>query len=208
MRGSSVSAAIVVSALLGPLFASAAEMGRVPVSSGSASTRETQYGQAVGMGVEAAVEWNSAGTKIGSRNGTDQAICPALALFYNVSEALDLRLTTRWMSVRDEDTLETFRFGVGARYRFPVNSDFAPYVGAGLNYYALSLKDGSNEEGMLGVSGEAGVIWLVNEYVTIRLGAQAETSLMDGEAQREGDTGTKDVSLQAVGIGLGMAFVF
>jgi outer membrane protein W len=112
------------------------------------------------------------------------------------------------MAVRDEDDLDTFRVGIGARYRFPMNSDFTPYVGAGLNYYALSLKDGSKEDGMPGVSGEAGVMWLVNEYVSIRLGVQAETSLTDGEAQRDGETETRDVSVRAVGLGLGAAFMF
>jgi len=201
-------AVVVLSgALLLPTGARAADMGRMPVGDGT-PTVENHAGTVPGLGIEAAVEWNAVQYKIGKDDNRDQTICPSLALSYNVNDALDLRLTGRWMSAQDETDLDSIRMGIGARFRFRMDSDFIPYVGVGLNYYTLSLEDASDEEGMLGLSLEAGVAWMANDYLSVRLGAQAETSLLDGEARPQGGGEAEDVSIQAIGLGLGVAMQF
>jgi hypothetical protein len=166
---------------------------------------------AAGAGVNLGFNWNALSWKIGDHSYSDQAWAPQASLAYGVSDTFDIRATAKFSSGQDTvddaaSDISVSRFGVGTRAWFHTGADFIPFVGMSANYYALDVKEGSNPEGMFGLSGEAGIAYVMNEWVAVEASLHAETSLNDGSVLVGGET--EGISLQSAGIGLGITVLF
>jgi hypothetical protein len=123
----------------------------------------------------------------------------------------DLRREREIFSGKDEDedatsSVDLFRLGVGSRAWFRTGADFIPFAGASFNYYVLDVGDGNNPEGMFGVSAEAGVAYIMDEWVAIEVSLHGETSLNNGYVDIKDRN--EDVSLHGVGLGIGVTVLF
>jgi len=203
--------------LVSAVFVSAAEMGREsavpqPVSSSSIEVRRNYAGPVTEgrLGLEPGFDWNLTHWNVGDGHN-DQGMAPDLAVFFGINDIFDIRLTGRYLSLKEnEDKLDIWRFGLGSRAWIPVTKDFLPYAGLALNYYTFSGIEGGrsldNTRGAIGLSVEAGAAYLINEWVSIRAGIQGEVVVINGKA----DVGTEgeDVSLQGIGLNVGLAMNF
>ena len=194
--------------------AGAADMGRQPIGpSGTAAVRPGQvqngYSASIGdmgPGIEAAVDWSSVNWKVAGNANHDSAWSPDVSFFYGISPYLDLRLNAKYMSLKDQDDMDVFRFGVGARAWLPTQWEVLPYAGVGLNYYRPSGSGLGSPEGALGISGEAGVAYLISERAAVRFGLQAEATVADAKATINGQK--ENISLSAAGLGVGIIVAF
>ena len=212
MAGAVISGCLTLSAF-------AAQMGRqmvLPAEMESAprgvEVRKEYSGPklATRPGVDLGLDWNAMHWKA-SDGHNDQAWSPQLGLTFGATDMFDLRLSGRYTALKDgESDLQAFRIGVGTRAWIPVGHDFAPYAGAALNYYILDGKENGtyfrNVRGGVGLSAEAGIAYLINEFFSVRLGLQAETTIISGKADVGQDS--TDLSLQGVGFGVGLNLVF
>lgn len=187
----------------------AAELGRQQVGPGSGVTVEKAYRGSLteaAPGVEACLNWSALKWDVGKSSNNDKIWSPEFALFYGISDTLDLRLVGRFYEATDQENLSTARIGVGSRAWFHTSSDWLPYAGLLINYYTIDIDGAKNEEGAFGLSCEIGAAYMMSENIALRLGLQAEATVMDGSARV--NDGAEDVSIQGVGLSLGAEFVF
>ena len=166
------------------------------------------------VGAGGAVSWNAVRWKANNSH-SDQVLSPEIALLFGVSETFDIRITGKYFALRDEgNKLDSWRIGLGSRAWLPVTKDLLPYVGLALNYYTVDGNEVVSDEthslndtrGAIGLGAEAGAAYLVNEWVSICAGVQAEASVVSGKATvAESD---QDVSLQAIGLVVGVSVNF
>lgn len=170
-----------------------------------------------GMGLDLGLGWSALSWDVGPRGYSDSVWSPEVSLFYGLDERFDIRATLKVFSADDEKDgvdggMDAVRIGIGMRAWFATQSDFVPYVSASLNHYLISMDEASGEEGMFGLSAEAGVAYAFNEWTAVRLGLQGEFTLMDGTAEVASSDGSgveeEDVSLSAVGFGIGVSVLF
>ena len=194
-----------------------AEMGRQPVQQGTAIGRTSPVdAQATyrdimaegAIGAEADLHWNSVSWDVGSQSYSAAAWTPQVALFYGINRFCDVRATAKFMSVDDDGAeLSAVRAGVGPKFWFSTGTDFLPYASVLLNYYTFSSDDVDDVEGTFGLSGEAGIAYLASDSFLVRVGVTAETLL--GDASATDILGqSADVSVSALGFGLGLTFLF
>lgn len=181
--------------------------GLVAPSSGVVVQKGYQGGMTEGQpNLDVGLDWNAIRWKVGD-SFHDQTWSPKVSLGYGVSDIFDIRATGEYLSLGDsENKLNAWRLGVGTRAWFPGCGDFRPYAGLLLNYYildgAVGGVDFANTKGAFGLSAEAGVAYIINEWVAVRAGMQAETTVIHGKTDIGSDT--KDVTLQGISFGLGL----
>ena len=201
-----------------------AEMGRQvvggagkPVSvaqSGPVEVVKNYSGMAEGgVGLEVGVDWMAANWKVGSEDYSDSTWAPSVALSYGVADHFDIRLDARFMGLESEanegktdPALDVFRLGVGARGWLNLTGDLYGYIGILLGYYGFSGDALNSAEGTLGGAVDGGVAYLVNERVYVRAGLEYEQTMADASA-KDGEK-TVDLSVQAVGFGIGAGIRF
>ena len=213
------SVALLVASL--PFAAGSAELGRHDMAGARTAPGVEKSYQAGfmegGAGMEFGLNWNSVSWDVG-RSYSDQVWAPQASFFYGVSDMVDIRATVKVLSMSDEKEdqdqdgqpeksgVDVVRLGVGSKVWFNTGTDFFPFAGVALNYYLLNTDEGSGEEGMFGLSAEAGVAYMLNEWVSVQIGLQGETSVMDGNVEIKGES--EDVSLNALGLGLALNVIF
>jgi hypothetical protein len=84
--------------------------------------------------------------------------------------------------------------------------NFIPYIGALFIYYYFYCDEGAHEQGTIGLSGEAGIAYLVSDYMSIMAGMQAETTVADGKVDIGG--ATENLRLNGIGLTIGMMITF
>ena len=195
------------------LASPAAEMGRVPVRQGAreeAIPTVKDYAGAMsegGPGLNVMMAWNSLDFEIGDEEYSDESWSPQASFTYGIGSMFDLRATVKYMEGSEKGVdLSAIRLGVGARGWIKLKSDFQPYFGGHLNYYLLDIEQGSGNDGMFGVEGEAGLAYLINEFWAVHLGLFYETSVSDGSTTIA--DAEEDVKLSAFGVGFGFNVVF
>jgi len=198
-------------------LASAAELGRRPLNQDAGSGRmghpqatETyQYVMAEGVvGVEVNLLWDAADFDVGPVSADDKVWSPEVGLFYGVSDRCDIRLCVKMMSLNDEGTdLDALRIGIGTKLWATTGSDFIPYLGVLVNYYDLDSDAARGVDGTFGLSGEAGVGYLMTDAFLVRVGISGETFFGDADAT-DTDGDPIDVSLSSIGFGIGVTYLF
>jgi len=159
----------------------------------------------VGLGLN--INWNALSWKIGNQSYNDRAWASQASLIYGMNEIFDIRASAKYFSGQDaKSDLNALRLGIGTRAWFHTGADFIPFAGASLNYYVFDVNEGSSPEGMFGLSAEAGVAYIMSEWVAIEAWLHGETALNSGSVSVSGKT--EDVSLQSLGMGLGVTILF
>ena len=185
----------------------AAELGRRNVGSGDVVQGYRGASVEMGVGLDVNLNWNAVDFDIGGGSFDDKAWAPQASIFLGVSEIFDLRATAKYFSAEDDDgAIDVVRLGVGSRALFPMGTDFYPFAAVHLNYYIFSVEGASNEEGMLGLSADLGVAYMISEAAVLQTSVQVASSLMDGEADIAGEV--EDVSLSSIGLGVGFSVLF
>ncbi len=214
----SVLAALAVLLALRP--AGAAEIGRFPVNDKSgkdvpAGTGPVEIEHAyrgaisadLGPGVDFGLGWNAMSWKAGDESYRDQAFTPQASFFYSLGKHCDFRLTGRYYQMKDEGFgLKAGRLGVGPRGWLPLGGDFFGYAGFLFNYYYFYCDEGSRERGTIGLSGEAGVTYLLSDYVSLLFGLQAETTVANAKVDIADQT--ENLTMNGVGLNLGVVVSF
>lgn len=206
--------------LLAPRSSGAAELGRFPVN--DASGKDVPAGTApvaiehayrgaisadMGPGVDVGLGWNAMSWKVGGESYNDQAFTPQASVFYSMGRHFDFRLTGRYYQMKDDGFgLKAGRVGVGPRGWLGLGNDFFGYAGFHFNYYFFSCDEGSREQGAIGLSGEAGVAYLLSDYVSLLAGVQAESTVANGKVDI-GDE-TENLTLSGAGLTLGVMVSF
>jgi hypothetical protein len=211
--------AAVLVAVMSGAGAPAAEMGRQPIGerSGAAAAPlpiQRHYGGVVsahGPGVDLGVDWTLADWKVGGASADDTTWGLRGDFFYGLSDVFDLRLSGRYAPARNSgDRFDMLRIGLGTRASFGVGYDLFPYVGVCLGYWTFDGEsDGeklSDVRGTIGIAGEAGLAYLVTEWLALRVGVDAEATVTDGKAEINGQE--HDVSYRALGLGLAALILF
>ena len=207
--------ALILGLSLIAIHAYSAELGRRPVSSqapgvGSQITVETTYEDVMSgglTGMELDFAWHSADWDVGSESYDDKTWTPQVSLFYGVNNFMDIRLAVKYLDLKDnKDDLDLVRLGIGAKAWLPTGSEFTPYIGLLINYYILDSSSVDVDEGTFGISGEAGVAYLMADWFLVRIGLQGETFLADAEATVENED--EDVKFSAFSFGLGVTVLF
>lgn len=198
----------------------AAELGRFPVNdksgkdvpAGAAPVEiEHTYRGAVsadmGPGFDIGLGWNAMSWKAGDTSYRDQAFTPQASFFYTLGKHCDFRLTGRYYQMKDEGFgIKAGRLGVGPRGWLSLGKDFYGYAGALFNYYYFSCDDGSREQGTIGLSGEAGIAYLLSDYVSLLFGFQAETTVANAKVDLNDQT--ENLTMSGVGVSLGVMVTF
>jgi hypothetical protein len=191
----------------------AAELGRVPVREGAKGERVEvikDYSGAMsetGPGFDILLAWNSLDFDIGDADFSDETWSPQASFTYGIGTMFDLRFTAKYLQGSDDDVdMTAIRLGVGTRAWFKLKSDFQPYIGGHLNYYVVDIDQGGSNDGMFGVEAEGGLAYLINEFWAVHLGLFYEASVTDGSTTIGG--AEQDVTLSALGVGLGFNVVF
>jgi len=206
--------------LLIPGMTGAAELGRFPVNDKSGKDVpagvapveiEHAYRGAIsgdlGPGIDVGLGWNAMHWKVGGESYNDQVFTPQASVFYSIGKHFDFRATGRYYQMKDDGFgIKAGRLGVGPRGWLSLGEDFFGYVGALFNYYYFSCDEGSHEQGTIGVSGEAGVAYLLSDYVSLLGGVQAETTLSNGKVDINDQT--ENLTLSGVGLNLGVMISF
>jgi hypothetical protein len=188
----------------------AAELGRKTIQPGS-EVKNYDDARIAGLpGLDVGWDITLLSWDIGARSFHDQAGSPSVALFYGVSESLDLRATLKYAEVEDEDSgmsshLSTLRLGFGARL-WGKSGLLYPYAGGLINYYFLDDDELGSVDGALGLSVEAGLAYLIQDAFMVRGGIQGEVSLLDGQATIGGKE--EDVSIAGFSAGVGVILLF
>lgn len=210
----------VVACLLCASMVSAAELGRQSFGKDSATKNyednwlSRKSSEELGMGLEFGVDYTAAEWDVGDESYDTSTPSFQATYFYAVNPVADIRATAKFMNLDDERNAEgmepdvrVIRLGVGTRLWFGQTTDLHPYAGATVNYYAMNGEDIDSIKGGLGLAAEAGVAYVVNDAFAVRAGLQAETTVLDAEGD-VGDGESADISLSAVGFGVGVVFVF
>ncbi|MDP2989742.1 MAG: hypothetical protein Q8O57_04160 [Kiritimatiellota bacterium] len=216
--GISCLAAVAVLLPLHPALA--AELGRFPVN--DKSGRDVPPGTApveiehayrgaisgdMGPGIDVGLGWNVMRWNVGDESYRDQAFTPQASVFYSMGKHFDFRATGRYYQMKNDGFgLKAGRLGVGPRGWLNLGKDLFGYVGALFNYYYFYCDEGKNTQGTIGLSGEAGVAYLVSEYVSILAGVQAETTVANGKVDINDQT--ESITLSGVGLNLGVMISF
>mgnify|MGYP001590148004 CR=1 FL=1 len=199
----------------------AADLGRQPVTAVSSPGRvggesmpvERAYqGDILLARLQAEFDlgWNSLDWEVGDSKFKAAAWAPQACVAYGVNDRVDVRGCIKVLSATDSEKdssadVSFVRLGLGSRVWFAGGQDFVPYVGGYLNYYMLDVESRS-VSGMFGLSAEAGVAYLFNEWFAMHVGVHGETSVADGTVRVEGED--EKVALTSVGLGLGVTVLF
>ncbi|MBU4198748.1 MAG: hypothetical protein KKG09_10760 [Verrucomicrobia bacterium] len=211
---------VAIVALLPLRQARAAELGRFPVNDksgkdvppGAAPVEiEHAYRGAIsgemGPGIDIGLGWNAMRWKVGGESYRDQAFTPQASVFYSIGKHFDFRATGRYYQMKDDEFgLKVGRLGVGPRGWLGLGEDFFGYAGVLFNYYYFYCDEGSHEQGTIGLSGEAGVAYLISDYVLLLVGVQAETTVADGKVDINDQT--ENLTMNGVGLNLGVMITF
>lgn len=159
------------------------------------------------MGFEVDLTWNTADWDVGSESYHDKVWMPELSLYYGINDFMDVRLCSKYLSLKDDTIdLDIVRVGIGTKAWIPTKSDFTPYVDLLINYYNLGSDRINDIEGTFGISGGAGVSYLLTDTFLIRVGLHGEIFLTDAKGSVDGSD--KNISFSALGIGLGATVLF
>lgn len=195
-----------------------AELGRQAVESSMVTrdyTVEESDWLSESVGLDLGFDFGMFDWDVGVNSGDDRTFVPQLGVFYGVSDTMDIRATFRWFSVEQQllvgDSsgladigLDIARIGAGCRWYFRQPNGFFPYAGTALNFYILEGDQVGSIDGAVGLSGEAGIAYVVDDFVVIRAGCQLELTVLDGETTLGGHD--QDVSIGGFGLGLGVVF--
>jgi len=103
-----------------------------------------------------------------------------------------------------------YRVGAGSRGWFHAGWNLYPFVTVGINYYLFDInanvENGGGASGMPGVSAEAGIAYMVNDWVRVHLAFQGETSIWPGSVTYQGNS--ENVRVYGAGLTFGGAIVF
>ncbi|MBU4366805.1 MAG: hypothetical protein L6437_12350 [Kiritimatiellae bacterium] len=184
---------------------------------GQTLLRPSGYGGQVietGPGIEVGLDWNMLWWTLG-KTYSDRLYAPQASLLYGVGKNWDIRITGKFLMARDAqeglnaDT-DFYRVGVGSRAWFHAGGDWYPFVTVLINYYLFDIntnvKNGSGAEGMPGVSAEAGIAYMVDDWVRVHLAFQGETSILPGSVNYQGNS--ENVRVYGAGLTLGVFVVF
>lgn len=203
--------ALVLVALMFPLAVPAAEMGRREAVEIPTARDYTKFWADPYPALEAGGDFLFVDWKVGSQSLDDNALAPVLALMYRATKWLDLRAAMSFYSVKDrvEESLydlDVFQFGLGARYWLLADSEFSPVAGVSLQYLHLDSDTVDGLDGTLAASGEAGLVYQGIDKVQVYVGLTFGKTLKDSEGDYDG--GKQDVSLDQVGVGFRVHFLF
>jgi hypothetical protein len=160
------------------------------------------------FGVELTLNGDWANVDLAGKDAeSTTAFAPQLGLLYGMSEQFDLALTLKYstLDVYDSDTTVT-RIGGGSRYWIAADWSAKPFVGLMFTYYLLDNDDFQDSTDTIGITGEAGVAWTVNDWLLVKVNAQAESTIQDATVKFGGRE--RDVSMWTIGAGAGAAVVF
>lgn len=186
-----------------------------PIGSDTLLTKGHQ-GQVIeaGPGVEVGLDWNILWWTLG-KTYSDSLYAPQASLLYGVGKNWDIRITGKCLMARDAqeglnaDT-DFYRIGISSRRWFHADGNWYPFVTVGINYYLFDIntnvENGSGESGMPGVSAEAGIAYMVSDWVRLHLAFQGETSIFPGSVNYQGNP--ENVRVYGAGLTLGGAIVF
>lgn len=193
----------------------AAELGRQTVDPSMVkhdyTVKETDWLES-NVGGELSLEFLMMNWKIGSISADDRTIVPQVAAFYGVSDKTDIRASFGWYSVEDKSDdasagfsdagLDVARFGFGTRRYLRREDGMCPYAGAMMNFYIMEGDELGSIDSAVGLAGEAGLAYQIDDFVLLRAGIQLETSVVDGQTTVAG--AERDVSLRCVNLGVGL----
>lgn len=203
-----------------------AELGRQPVNMGQAPTVVQAEPVAIvknysgmsqgGLGIEAGVDWVAPSWKVGPDSYSDNGWAPSVVAFYGIGKNFDLKADLRYFSMdaepdagKTDPALDVMRMGIGLRGWGELSGDAYGYAGLALAYYAFDGDAVDSAKGTLGGSIECGLAYLINEFSYVRMGLLYEQTLADAAGKTDSGSGDKlDVSMRAIGVGLGVGVRF
>ena len=189
----------------------AAQMGRQSGADIPKTDSYDRYWTDSQVGVEVGADFLMLHWKVEDTSFDAATVCPALAVTFGASPALDLRAATSFFKGSDEvdgvdGDILSWQLGVGARYWLSTESDFSPYLQASLFYMLLDSDEVSSLEGTLGAGAEVGIAYRAIDNVLLQLAAGGLTSLIDASG-RAGDEDV-DVSVAGLTVGVKVAWLF
>lgn len=182
-----------------------------PAPAESRRDRRTGSGE---LGLEAALDFNLLWWTL-DKTYSDSLYAPQASLLYGIDRNWDLRLTGKIIMARDnQDGLNAdtdfYRIGIGSRGWLDAGGGWRPFVTVGLNYYLFDIntnvKNGGGASGMPGVSAEAGMAYLLNDWIRLHLALQGETSVLPGSVNYQSNP--EKVWVYGAGLTLGASVTF
>ncbi len=203
-----------------------AEMGRqvvggaerkadVPRGGGVPVTKNYTSLGAGESGLELSIDWVSAEWSVGSHDYSESTWAPSVALSYGATDYVDIRADFRAMSLEadakkdaPDPSLDIWRIGVGVRGWLNLSGDLYGYAGGLLGYYGFSGDALDSIEGTVGGALDAGIAYLLNERTYVRAGLQYEQTLSDASGKLKDGGESEDLSVSAIGFGVGAGIRF
>jgi len=222
-RTASLVAAI---SLLCASVATSAEVKHTEFSRQSSSTSPgiTYHGR---WGLELDLKWDVADWDVSgsraavplrqleNRDYNEQAWTIRGAVFHSLNTAWDFRAAFSSRQLEsDGSDIGLTALGLGTKYRINTGTDFEPYLTVSLDYYISVDVDESGEnareiddvDNEFGVYGEAGIAYLLSDYVDLRAGVHYAT-LLDTVDATVGN-GNGDLDFSTLGFGFGATWHF
>lgn len=198
-----------------PFSVLGAELGRIDLTGGGRVSdpgvdRVTGPISTSRSGVELNLLWTSSRWKVEDEKFDGDSWGPELGFFFGVSEYLDLRFMGAYWEAKDESfKVKVGRVGLGGKFWVPTGGRVVPSVSLLFNYYLLKAEHPGIDldvDDHFGVSLKLGLDYLLSEFWTLGFGVNFNTLLGKTDIKIDGEK--EDLSLNSIGFGIGIGYLF